>query len=89
MSDAIYLSSTWFHPQLVVRPSPINGKGMFATEVILAGTTIMVWGGSLYTRQELADIRAGKLKVAEFSYSFIDEDLLLAFSVALSFVAAR
>ncbi|MBA3874906.1 MAG: SET domain-containing protein-lysine N-methyltransferase [Anaerolineae bacterium] len=78
MSDARYLSSTWFHPDLIVKLSSINGQGLFATEPLSAGTTIMVWGGTLYTRQELADIRAGKIKVAEFSYSFIEEDLLLA-----------
>ena len=78
MSDTHYLSSTWFHPNLIVKPSSINGQGLFATEPISAGTTVMVWGGTPYTRQDLADIRAGKIKVAEFSYSFIEEDLLLA-----------
>jgi uncharacterized protein len=78
MSDVIYLSTTWFHPHLIVKPSAIHGQGLFATQPIQAGTSIMIWGGNLYTRQELADIRAGKLKVAEFSYSFIEEDLLLA-----------
>jgi uncharacterized protein len=73
-----YLPSTWFHPQLEVRDSPIHGKGLFAKTLIRKGETIMIWGGELYTRQQLADIRAGKLKVAEFSYSFIEEDVLMA-----------
>ena len=78
MTDTSYLSSTWFHPNLFVKPSSIHGQGLFATAPIQAGTTIMVWGGTLYTRQDLSDIRAGKRKVPEFSYSFIEEDLLLA-----------
>ena len=78
MADASYLSSTWFHPDLMVKPSSIHGQGLFATAPLKAGTIIMVWGGTLYTRQDLIDIRAGKRKVPEFSYSFIEEDLLLA-----------
>jgi uncharacterized protein len=78
MSQANYLPSTWFDPRLTLRSSPIHGKGLFATELIQANEVVMIWGGTLYSRQDLQDIRAGKIKVEEFSYSFIDEDLLIA-----------
>lgn len=78
MSEHQYLASTWFDPRLALRPSPIQGKGLFATEQIRAGEVVMIWGGTLYSRQDLIDIRAGKMKVAPFSYSFIDEDILIA-----------
>jgi uncharacterized protein len=73
-----FLSATWYDPRLALGESATHGKGLFAADLIRAGETIMIWGGTLYTRQDLEDIRAGKIKVEEFSYSFVDEDLLLA-----------
>jgi uncharacterized protein len=78
MSQENYLPVTWFNPRLELKPSAIHGKGLFATERIQRDAVVMIWGGTLYTRQDLENIRAGKLKVEEFSYSFIDEDLLIA-----------
>jgi uncharacterized protein len=78
MSQAGYLASTWFDPRITLKPSTIHGKGLFASELIQANEVVMIWGGTLYTRQDLQDIRAGKLKVEEFSYSFIEEDILIA-----------
>ena len=78
MNEQSVLPETWFDPRLVLRESPTHGHGLFAAEPIGAGETVMIWGGTLYTAQELQDIRAGKLQVAEFSYSFIEEGILLA-----------
>jgi hypothetical protein len=73
-----YRTETWVDPRLELRSSPIHGRGLFATAPIAAGETVLEWGGTLYTRQQLADIRAGRLKVPTFSYSFIAEDVLIA-----------
>jgi SET domain-containing protein len=78
MSDLPILPETWFDPRLELRDSPIHGRGLFATALIRTGETVMIWGGTLYTAQQLQDIRDGKLQVAEFSYSFIEEGILLA-----------
>ena len=78
MQDSKYLPSTWYDPRLSLRLSPTHGQGLFASQPIREGEIVMIWGGTLYTRQDLQDIRAGKIKVAEFSYSFIDEDILMA-----------
>ncbi len=77
MSNNSYLPSTWFDPRLEKRPSVIHGHGVFASSPFAQGETIMIWGGVLYTRQQLQDINEGKLKVEPFSYSFIDEDILM------------
>jgi uncharacterized protein len=78
MSQENYLPTTWFNPRLELKLSAIHGKGLFATELIQRDEIVMIWGGTLYSREDLENIRAGKLKVEEFSYSFIDEDLLIA-----------
>jgi hypothetical protein len=69
-----YLPKDWFHPALTLRPSPIHGQGLFATERIGAGEVVMIWGGDLYTQ---ADLSAGKLPPGEWSFSMIDEGLFL------------
>jgi SET domain-containing protein len=68
------LSETWFDPRLALGPSPIHGKGLFATELIGAGEVVMIWGGDLYTEAEL---RAGKLPPGKWSYSIIEEGVYL------------
>lgn len=37
----------WLHPDVVVRPSPIAGRGLFATAPIPAGTVVSRLGGRL------------------------------------------
>ena len=69
-----YRAETWFDPRVGVATSPIHGSGMFATAPIRAGEVVMIWGGRLYSRDDLA---AGRVP-GDTSYSFIDEDLLLA-----------
>lgn len=48
-----FRGQTWFHPALRTGPSPIHGQGMFATAPIAAGEVVMIWGGDLYTRDDL------------------------------------
>jgi uncharacterized protein len=73
MTQPTYLPETWYDPRLTLGPSPTHGTGMFATADFAEGEVIMIWGGQLYTR---AQLEAGQ--VPDCSYSFIDEDILMA-----------
>ena len=68
-----YRPETWFDPRLATGPSPVHGTGLFANAPIRAGEVVMVWGGTAWTR---AQLDAGE--VPPCSFSFIDDDLLLA-----------
>ena len=65
---------TVFRPGLRAAASPIDNLGLVTDEPIGAGETVMTWGGRLYRRRDLVNggVPAGS------SYSFIDEDLLMA-----------
>ena len=43
----------WLHPDVVVRPSPIAGRGLFARAAIPAGTVVSRLGGRLVPEAEL------------------------------------
>ena len=70
----LYRRETWFDPRVVTAPSPIHGSGMLARAPIRAGEVVLIWGGTLYARE---DLEAGRVPT-DTSYSFITEDLLLA-----------
>jgi hypothetical protein len=63
----------WIDPRIAVRPSPIHGRGMFAAEPIRAGEVVIIWGGELFTAE---DIRACKARMS--SVAALDEDVYLA-----------
>lgn len=63
----------WVDPRIVVKTSSIQGAGMFALEAIHAGETVMTWGGTIFTEDE---IEAGMAK--DGTASRIDDDLYLA-----------
>jgi len=63
---------SWVDARLEVRSSPIHGKGIFANAPIQQGEIVIVWGGILFT---LEDIRAGK--ALEHSYTAIGEGIYL------------
>lgn len=65
---------SWFHPSLSVAPSRVHGRGVVVGQAVPAGSLLVEWGGTAWTR---ADLEAGRLPPGS-SYSFIDEDLLLA-----------
>lgn len=65
--------SPWISPAVEMRPSGIEGRGMFALRPILPGEEVVRWGGTIFTR---AQILAG-LADPE-SIALIDEDLYLA-----------
>jgi len=51
MSPKSYLPRTWSDGRLIVKPSPIDGNGLFATSGLPEGTVLMIWGGDLVKRE--------------------------------------
>jgi uncharacterized protein len=74
MDKSKYLPETWYHPRLTLRPSPIHGQGLFVTDVIRAGETVMIFGGLVLTQAELD---AEKLPPGQWCYDMIDEGLFM------------
>jgi hypothetical protein len=68
-----YPPQSWLDPRLEVRPSSIQGMGMFAREPIRAGETAIIWGGAVFTEQE---IQSGRARPNTFAA--IEEGLYLA-----------
>ncbi len=54
----------WFDPRLEVRNSKISGKGIFASKFIKKDEILMIWGGHIFTIQE---IKEGKAKANSIS----------------------
>lgn len=48
----------WVHPSVEVRGSAIEGRGLFATRALAAGTVVMRLRGRLVSDEELADLLA-------------------------------
>ena len=65
--------AAWIHPAVEMRPSPIAGMGMFARRTILAGEIVIIWGGVVFSLQE---IQAGKADPD--TIAVLDEGLYLA-----------
>jgi hypothetical protein len=63
---------SWNDPRIEVRTSPIHGKGIFANANIQKGETVMIWGGTLFTYEE---ILAGK--ALEHSSTAVHEGIYL------------
>jgi hypothetical protein len=47
-----HLPKTWVSPKQEVRPSPIQGKGMFARQTIGQGEVVEIIGGQLMSEEE-------------------------------------
>jgi len=47
-----YLPTTWYDPRAELRPSPIHGNGMFASQPIHAGEVVVRIGGIVMTEEE-------------------------------------
>jgi hypothetical protein len=52
-------SQSWFHPRLKIGTSQIHGHGLFCSERIYGGELVMVWGGRIFSRE---DVLSGKAK---------------------------
>jgi uncharacterized protein len=78
MSTRRYLPRSWLDPRIIVRPSPIDRLGLFATANIRAGQRVITWGGRVITRADVAALHATyEATGAEYSCAAIDEDLNL------------
>jgi len=73
MQHSKYLPSSWFDSRVTLGASATHGKGIFATDMIGAGEVVVIWGGQVFTEEEL---RSLKLE-GEWSYSIIDEGVYL------------
>lgn len=51
MSRRRYLPRTWTDERLIVKPSAIDGNGLFTTCDLPEGTLLMIWGGTLVKRE--------------------------------------
>ena len=47
-----YLPTTWYDPRVETRPSPNHGSGMFASQPIHAGETVVIIGGTVMNEEE-------------------------------------
>ena len=47
---------SYFSPKVIVKPSAIQGKGLFAAESIREGEIVCVKGGHIFTRQRLREV---------------------------------
>ncbi len=55
---------TWLDPRIEVRPSIIEGRGLFANASIPAETIVERWGGIVLTDDQLQAHKAGKYSAA-------------------------
>ena len=52
MSQPVYLSTTWYAPCIEIRPSPIQGNGMFATRPMAENEVVVIIGGLVMSEAE-------------------------------------
>lgn len=72
LADNAYRRSSWIDSRLEIKPSPIHGKGLFATSPITRGEVVVIWGGILMSEEE---VRASKARPG--SVAAIGEGLYL------------
>ena len=56
ITDISERSTSWIHAYLELRQSPIHGFGLYATKQIPVDTLVAVFGGKVYTAQEIASL---------------------------------
>ena len=66
--------SSWFSPKVEKRPSPIQGRGLFARETIARGEIVAVKGGAIMDAAAFARIR-DEVSPAEVQ---VEDDLYIA-----------
>jgi SET domain-containing protein len=57
MATRDYLGQTWLHSGLKLRPSQIHGRGLVATRPLRKGETVLIFGGTLFSKTQ---VEAGK-----------------------------
>ena len=66
-----YPEKSSFSSKIEIRSSPLQGKGMFAKELIKAGETVIIWGGDYVSKEEAMKAKNQDGKVV----MQLDEDL--------------
>lgn len=54
----------WVDPRLVARPSPLGGRGFFASAPVAPGEPLIRWGGVVFSDRELRAVAADPDSVA-------------------------
>lgn len=74
MAGQSFPTACWLSQDVEVRPSPIQGQGLFATRGLLAGTVVERLGGRVVDDAELASLRPpySSLTVAEGTHLLLD-----------------
>lgn len=65
-----YLKQSSLSPKVEIRSSPLQGRGMFAKELIKAGEPVVIWGGNFVN-----EVKARKAKQQGKAIQQIDDDL--------------
>ena len=74
MKNKEYKSFSWIDPWIKIKKSAIEGKGMFAKEIIKKGEIAIVWGGIVVAKEK---IKKGLIKVKKYSDVEIDDGIYL------------
>lgn len=72
-SSPLYRSTSWIDPRIEVRESGSSGRGSFARAPIRAGEIVTIWGGQVFSTD---DVAAGKTKKG--TVAAIAENLVMA-----------
>jgi len=67
-----YREKSWLDPRIALRQSSIHGKGLFAAEPFTVGEVVIVFGGSLFFREDIAAGKANNRTLMQ-----VNEDLWL------------
>lgn len=66
---------SWLDPRLEVRPSPIEGLGLFARAPIRAGEVVIRWGGTIAPVSELENL----IRRERYDCAALTEDSMIVF----------
>ena len=66
-------SDNWLSPKVQIKKSPLQGKGMFANEIIEPNERVVEWGGVYLDKKEAEEARGKKEIVMQW-----DDDLFSA-----------
>src|SRR2546422_7714564 len=67
-----YREKSWLDPRITLGHSSIHGKGLLAAEPFRVGEVLIVFGGSLFSREDIAAGKANNRTLMQ-----VDENLWL------------
>jgi SET domain-containing protein len=75
----MYLPTDWIDPRIEIRPSLIQGKGMFATSQIKKDEIVNIWGGTrLLSEEDLGENQSNEWLASGYVWATIGEGIYLA-----------